>query len=605
MAKVFGAAYLAGLQGGAMGGPETYLTNFTHALVGTVKHYAGYGAGSYDGSACDVSEQTLREIYLSGWEYLAKGRGLRSVMAAQNMVNGRPMHANYRLLTEVLRKEWNVSACLVESDGSDVIGALQYGFHAAATIEDAATMSVAAGMDMDLGGTTFATLTAAVEANRTSVRHIDRAAYNVLVSKFAAGLFEHPYTDESRAERLDAAPNRALARDAAAQSITMLKNREQLLPLDFELMHRLALVGPMADDPVNLCGSYYNPGARVTTLQTALGHELGKLGVEMTVSRGCNVDDANTSMIPAAVRAAEAADVIVAVLGDTTTSCGEMHDRSSLDLAGAQLPLLRALAATKKPLVVILINGRPATFGRPVDQPKCAQTESATFGCGTGTVLDEVDALLVAWRPGEEGGPALVDVLSGAVGVDGRLTSAWPRTVGAVGGPNTPYLYPYQGNHQGQDYAAGDGYSTPLFSFGEGLSYTKYRLSGLRVSPEVASAAGSFTLSLTAENTGVRAGSCTVQVYFRDPVAVPVRISSIQLVRFAKVRLGPGESKRVTIHLAAADLAYWDDGRNGSPGVDPAGRWVVDPGRFELFIGTAGFHSWARPEGLGANITVR
>ena len=191
LTKTLGAAHLLGLQGGSLGGPETYLDNFTHAMVATVKHYAAYWltSGGIDGSPADVSEQRLREIYLAPWEWLTT-RGLRSVMAAQNMVNGRPMHANRRLLTSVLREEWGVAAALVESDGGDCIGALQYGFHAAATREGAAIMAVEAGMDQDLGGMTFVLLNESVAHNRTRQAHVDRAATNVLMSKFAAGLFE-------------------------------------------------------------------------------------------------------------------------------------------------------------------------------------------------------------------------------------------------------------------------------------------------------------------------------------------------------------------------------------------------------------------------------
>jgi beta-glucosidase len=214
LTKVMGAAHLRGLQGGAMGGPETYLNNFTHALVATVKHYAAYGmtAGGIDGSPADLSEQKLRELYLSPWEYLAQGRGLRSVMAAQNMVNGRPMHANHRLLTEVLREEWGVAHALVESDGPDCIGALGDGFHVAATKEEVAVLSLESGMDMDLGGVAFPLLNHAVATNKTTEKAVDRAVYNVLVSKFAAGLFEYPYTDEARVEHLDGAANRVMAR---------------------------------------------------------------------------------------------------------------------------------------------------------------------------------------------------------------------------------------------------------------------------------------------------------------------------------------------------------------------------------------------------------
>ena len=245
LTKVFGAAHLKGLQGDAMGGPDKYLTNFTHALVGTVKHYAAYGmsAGGIDGSPADLSEQKLREMYLSPWEYLADGRGLRSVMAAQNMVNGRPMHANKRLLTDVLRKEWGVTDALVESDGGDVIGALQ-GFHVGATREDVSVLSLESGMDMDLGGSAFSydVLGPAVLNNRTSMATLDQAVYRVLVSKFASGIFDHPYTDETRVQSLDKPEHRVMARQMAEESFVLLINENKTLPIRDIKSKKIALV---------------------------------------------------------------------------------------------------------------------------------------------------------------------------------------------------------------------------------------------------------------------------------------------------------------------------------------------------------------------------
>ena len=257
----------------------TYLNNFTHAIVGTVKHYAGYGltAGGIDGSPATISEQRLREIYLEPWRYLADGRGLRSVMASQNMVNGRPMHVNKRLLTDVLRTEWGVTHALVESDGADCIGALQYGFHIAATRKEVAVMSLESGMDQDLGGVTFNMLVDAVSSNMTTEAQLDRATYNVLASKFASGIFDHPYTDESRVLKIDGEANRVMAREAAEESMVMLVNRPMpsrghataLLPLQLgggsstadtrtttmkKKMTKIALVGPLADDKFNQCG---------------------------------------------------------------------------------------------------------------------------------------------------------------------------------------------------------------------------------------------------------------------------------------------------------------------------------------------------------------
>jgi beta-glucosidase len=441
---------------------------------------------------------------------------------------------------------------LVESDGGDCIGALQYGFHVAETIPEVAAISLESGMDMDLGGTTFLTLAHSVANNLTSVAALDRAVYNVLASKFAAGLFEHPYTDEARVKNLDGPYNRRLAREVAEQSMVLLKNPDNFLPLHFastddaaaaagavlgdagagtSSMKSIALIGPLVNDEVNQCGSYTNAGANVVTFQDAFEQFSKEKGLSLTVSRGANTDDRNHSMIKAAVDAASKADVAIVIVGDSTNTCGEMYDRASIELPGAQLQLLEALVEQKTPVVAILVNGRPTTFGGyGSNQPPCAATSSSTGDCGAGNVLDKLAAFMVAWRPAEEGGYALINLLSGAANPSGRLTSAWPRSTGGIGGPGSPYLYPYQGNHQGEKYSGGDGYSTALFGFGEGLSYTVFDLTDLEVSPKMAHPNATFTVTLVATNNGVMDGGCVVQLYFRDPYALPIRIASVQLV---------------------------------------------------------------------------
>lgn len=590
LTKRMGAAALKGLQGGSIGGPDTYLNDFDTGLVATVKHYAAYGktSGGIDGSSADISEQTLRQMYLAPWEYLAHKRGLRSVMAAQNMVNGRPMHANKRLLTNILRDEWGVKDVLIESDGGDCIGALNYGFHMVATQEEAAIVSLEAGMDMDLGGETMKTLVDAVKKGRTSISNVDRAAYNVLISKFAAGLFDSPViVPEEGIAILDAPSHRSLALEAAQQSIVLLTNHNGFLPLNLKKLKTVAVIGPLADDSLNQLGGYTNRGARVVTVKEAIQLGISKSNITMIYARGANADDKNTTMIPAAIEAAKGADIAILVLGDTDNTCGEMYDRSSLDLPGAQLELLDRVSATGIDVVVILINGRPATFGP------------------NNNLLMLPKAIMVAWHPGEEGGTAIWQILTGQVNPRGRLTQAWPRSSGHIGGPGQPYLYPYQGNHQNEKYCV-DGPSNSLFGFGFGLSYSSFSLSNLSVVFPVQPASGTFNLSVIVRNEGEVGGSTVIQLYCNDPVSKVIQISSFLLCAYEiSPYLAPGISVSIKMILPVKELAYWDDGKN-EPKVEAG--WRVDIGIFELYAVTDGFGSpgsWDHIKTTGVNTSVR
>ena len=593
-----GLAAVRGLQGA--GGPTEYLVNPESSLVATVKHYAAYGktAGGIDGSPADISEQTLRESYLAPWEALAREGLLRSVMAAQNAVNGRPMHANRRLLTGILRDEWGVPDVLVESDGGDCIGALQYGFHMAGSIPEAAVMGVDAGMDMDLGGTTMATLAATLSSNepppfpcnKTEVaRAVDRAAYNVLASKFAAGLFDKPYVT-NLTPTLDTAANRRLAREVAEQSLVLLQNKDGFLPLGAapSSYKKVAVVGPLADSASDTLGSYFNwDGATVdvVTVQDAVAQAFAGTATAVATAKGCNAEDGNTTMLAAAEAAAKGSDLVVLVLGDTAATCGEMVDRSDLDLPGGQLELMDRVLATGAPTVVVLIHGRPATFG---------MDNNPSTGIAPPPRLDapNLKAVLTAWRPGEEGGTAVWNTLTGASNPTGRLAQAWPRTVGQISGPGQPYIYPYQGNHQHEAYCV-DGASNAQYGMGYGLSYSEVEVTTLSATPASAPATGTFTVTATVTNKGAHATGphgAVVQLFCNDPVSRNVvRLSAYWLCGFARSPpLAPGARATVALTLPVRELSYYDDGKNNAGG--EAG-WRVDVGTFNVYAATDGFGS--------------
>jgi beta-glucosidase len=482
------------------------------------------------------------------------------------------MHANKELLNDTLRGAWGVTRALVESDGGDCIGAL-VDFRVAANRTSAAVLSVQHGMDMDLAAVTLPTLVQAFKDGMIAMADIDRAAADVLTQKFAGGLFDQPYTNSSflNASTLDPPASRALALQAAQQSIALLVNANATLPLALA-GRRVVMLGSLADSADALKGGYAQDGQAIVTVLQAFQSALGAGAVTYAVGADPDARAANASRIAAGVAAAAVADVVVLVLGDSLGTCGEMVDRSSFDLPGAeQKALLSGVLEAVPPttaVVLVLVHARPMTFG----------------GAGGDDLLQGVHALLAAYRPGEEGGTAVFDVVSGRVNPSGKLMQAWPRSVGQVYGPASPYMYPFQGNHMFENYW--DGSSSPLFPFGTGLSYTGFALSSMAA---VRRADGGFDVSVTVTNeAGPRGvsvdGSTAVLLFAEDVVCSIVRVASVQLVGFDKVWLAAGDSAVVSLVAPAEWLSVWrpDGGAGGGPG------WILEPGDFKLTAALAG-----------------
>jgi beta-glucosidase len=537
-----------------------------------MKHYVGYGAaeGGRDYNTTEISEFTLRNFYLPQFK-AGVDAGALTVMSAFNELSGMPASANRHTLTEILRGEWHFPGYVV-SDWAAVGELVDHGI--AADDAAAARQGLIAGVDMEMVSTTYPdTLAQQVKAGKIPMSVVDEAVRRVLTVKFEKGLFDHPYADETRCQTAFLQPDAiALAREAAAKSCVLLKNENGALPISKEAK-KVALIGPFAGDAEELVGPW-SSRAHVNDIVSLADGIRAKLsaGVQLTIVRGCSIiepdsgkprrhigDSARINERPTganeiadAVAVAGAADVVVMALGEPRDWSGEDGSRSSLGLSGRQQELLDAVAAMGKPVIVILFNGRPLAV--PEIQKKAA-------------------AILEAWFPGVQGGNGVADVLFGDVDPAGRLTTTFPSDVGQV-----PVYYnhfntgrPGVGEYKG-NYA--DGPTTPLYPFGFGLTYTKFDYSNVRLDSPVVKLGGTLAAHLTLTNTGSRAGTETVQLYIRALAASagprPVR----ELKGFQKILLQPGESRDASFTISGKELGYYD----------AKGNWLVEPGKFQLWI---------------------
>lgn len=523
------------------------------------KHYAAYSAAEAgrDYNTVDISERTLREVYLPPFK-AAFDAGAGSVMTSFNEIAGVPATCNALILRTVLRDEWGWAGVTL-SDYQGVKELIPHGV--AADLKQAAQLSILAGLDIDMMAGAYADhLAALVAEGRVPLALVDEAVHRVLCLKIALGLFERPYVDEGLAGQIilrDAA--RTLALQVAQEAMVLLKNDGGLLPLPAG-ERRIALIGPLTDNRQDLLGAWAFTGRPedVETVLEGVRSYQGDAG--LTVAPGCEIAGDAAPDIAAAVAAAEAADVIVLVLGESADMSGESHSRVHLGLPGRQQELADALAATGKPLVVVLMSGRPLVIPR---------------------LTEQAAALLAAWHGGIRAGRAVADLLFGAAAPSGKLTASWPRAEGQIpiyyAQKNTGRPAAEAGTKQFAETFKSvymDEPNSPLFPFGYGLSYTTFDYSDLRVETPLVLADGALIVSARVANTGDRAGVEVVQLYVRDLVASvtrPVR----ELKGFQRVALEPGEARIVRFEMPVDELGFI--------GLDMACR--VEPGAFKVWIG--------------------
>ena len=552
-----GVAAVEGLQGR---GPTARLGE--GRVFATLKHLTGHGQPEAGQNIAPVplAERELREFFLPPFEQVVTRTGIAAVMASYNEVDGVPSHVNRWLLGDVLRGEWAYRGAVVSDYYA--IDQLQSIHHVARTLDEAAARAIDAGVDADLPeGTAYATLVKAVREGRVREAAVDRAARHMLTLKMRAGLFERPYADPAAAERVTNTPAaRALARTAAARSITLLTNKG-MLPLKAEGM--IAVIGPNA--AVARLGGYYGQPPVTVSILDGIRAKVGTRarivhaeGVRITEGDDWWEDKvtladpaANRRRIAAAVETARGADRIVLAIGDTEQTSREgwdpkhLGDRPSLDLVGEQQELFDALKALGKPIAVVLINGRPAS---------------------TVAIAEQADALVEGWYLGEQGGNAMADVLFGDVNPGGKLPVTIPRNAGQL-----PIFYNVKPSaHRGYLFDT----TAPLFPFGHGLSYTRFDVGAPRLSAASIGPAGHVTVSVDVANTGARAGDEVVQLYIRDDVSSVTRPVK-ELKGFRRVTLAPGERRTVTFDIGPDALQLWSRDM----------KRVVEPGTFTIMAG--------------------
>jgi beta-glucosidase len=542
LGSAMAAARVRGFQGAKLGTPGH--------VIACAKHYVAYGAatGGRDYDAADISERTLREIYLPPFK-AAVDAGAGTLMSAFNDLSGIPASANALTLTQVLRKEWGFEGFVV-SDWNSVVELVQHGL--AGGPADAAREALSAGVDMEMVSRTYATEGGALLAKGgLEPAQIDEAVRRVLRIKFRAGLFDHPYVDEGReTAELLSPENRQAALEAARQSMVLLKNDGGVLPFRRELKS-LAVIGPLADAAKEMIGAWSADGRGDESTSILDGiRKLASTGTRVVHVKGCEITGHENAAIDDAVKAARDAGAAVLVVGESADMSGEAASRSTLDLPGRQEELVRAVVETGVPVAVVLVNGRPLAIP---------------------WIAEHAPAILETWFLGTRAGDAVAEALFGEINPSGKLPVTFPRAVGQV-----PIFY----NHRrvgrpptDQKYTSKylDLPSTPLFAFGHGLSYTQFRYEDLRVSPEPGR---HVRVSAEVANVGGRQGDEVVQLYVRDEAASVTRPTK-ELRGFEKVRLAPGERRRVEFVLGPEHLAFL--GRDL--------HWIVEPGSFRVWIG--------------------
>ncbi len=549
LGSLMAAARVRGFQGSDLANPAS--------IMACAKHFAAYGAAEAgrDYNVADMSERTLREIYLPPFR-AAVMAGAGSLMSSFNEISGVPSSASRLLMTDILRNEWKFNGFVV-SDWTAIEELQAHGL--AASRSEAGELAINAGVDLDMVSRIYQKeLPALVRSGRVREDAVNESVRRVLRAKFNLGLFDNPTrnaTPEREAEAFLTNDHRSAALEVASKSIVLLKNEGSLLPLSAK-QRTIAVIGPLADDRKDPLGPWHGLGnvEDVVTLLEAI-KEKAPSDTRVTYAKGCGIEHDTTVMLHEAVDAANGADVSVVVLGESEEMSGEAASRSSIDIPEAQKELLMKLHETGKPIVLVLMNGRPLTIPW--------ETET-------------VPAIIETWFLGTEAGHAIADVLFGAVNPSGKLPVSFPRSIGQI-----PLYYNHKNTgrpklDEKEKYSSRylDVPNTPLFPFGYGLSYTTFALSNLTLSAPRIGLSDTLVVTATLANTGKVDGEEVVQLYTRDVTASVTRPVE-ELKSFRRVRLKAGEKAEVRFVLRPDELAFYNQNMVK----------VVEPGLFKVYMG--------------------
>jgi len=557
LASILGAAYVKGFQGDSLQNPTS--------IAACAKHYIGYGAaeGGRDYNTAVINEALLRNVYLPPFK-AALDAGSATVMSSFNEVNGEPVTGSKFLLKEILREEMQFDG-LVVSDWDSVTELIAHGF--AEDKSNAAELALNAGLDMEMNSDAYELHTKNLIADgKFSETELDILVKNILRTKIRLGLFKNPYRDKNNEANFYNKEHLAAAKNAAVKSTVLLKNNN-ILPISNQT--KVALIGPMANAPHDQLGTWTFDGDKEKTITPLMAFT--KADVKFTYVEGLTHSrDQSKKQFDKAIAAAKKSDVVVFVAGEEAILSGEAHSRANIDLPGAQEALIKALAKTKKPIILVIMAGRPITLT---------------------SILEDVDAIVMNWHPGTMGGPALQEIIYGVQEPQGRLPISWPKTAGQL-----PFYY----NHKNTGRPANDKdfvamYDIPIgswqsslgndshyldigfrpqYPFGYGLGYTTYKYSDLKLSTSGIAKNATLEVSISITNTGKRQGKEIVQLYIQDKVASITRPVK-ELKKFEHVVLNAGETKKVSFSITIDDLKFTNN----------QNIYAAENGDFNIWIG--------------------